>query len=451
MNQKIFKKYDIRGLIGKEFKPKDAYTIARAFQAHTKAKKVVIGHDMRESSKEIYNYLAKGFQDQGTNVIQIGLCTTPLLNFVIAELHLDGGMMVTASHNPKQYNGIKIMSKRAKQLYLGSGLEKIKELTLKNDFEESKTKGELKTLDPLAAYIQKLNDSSMNYPGLKIVCDYGNGVGAITAKPFFKQKPISAINLYDKPDGNFPNHPANPLEFKNLKDLQKEVIKYSADCGFAFDGDADRCIVIDEKGQIIMPDLILALLAKEELKNEENKDQNYYLDLRMSKIVKQVIQNNDGIPITLRVGNPFYKEKLIEEGGVLAGELSGHIMFAEHYGIDDGLFAAVKVLNILMKKGKHLSELIQPFKKYFQSEEINIKVSDSTKVLKLVENTYKDVIGATVSHLDGIYIKFPNFWISVRESNTEPLIRVRLEAITQELLDEKQEELIDLISLYRVR
>ncbi len=449
MNEKIFKKYDVRGLVGKELKAKDAYFIARAFQEHTKAKKVAIGHDMRENSKEFYEQLTKGLVDQGADVIQIGLCTTPLLNFVIAELRLDGGMMITASHNPKEYNGIKIISKRAKQLYLGNGLEKIRELVIKNEFEDTKEPGKIKVLNPLQAYIQKLNDFSLNYPGLKIVCDYANGVGAITAKPFFKQKPVSAINLYDTPDGNFPNHPANPLELKNLKDLQKNVLQYGADCGFAFDGDADRCVVVDEKGQVVMSDILLALLIKEELKNEDNKDQNIYIDLRMSNVVKQTIQTNEGIPVIMPVGNPFYKEKLIEEGGLLAGELSGHIMFAEHYGIDDGLYVAIKVLNLLMKKGKNLSELLKPFKKYAQSEEINLKVKDPNKVLALVETNYKQATPApSISHMDGVYIKFPKFWISVRKSNTEPLIRIRLEAINQELLEEKQEEVLDLIQLY---
>ena len=194
-----------------------------------------------------------------------------------------------------------------------------------------------------------------------------------------------------------------------------------------------------------MSDILLALLIKEELKNEDNKDQNIYIDLRMSNVVKQTIQTNEGIPVIMPVGNPFYKEKLIEEGGLLAGELSGHIMFAEHYGIDDGLYVAIKVLNLLMKKGKNLSELLKPFKKYAQSEEINLKVKDPNKVLALVETNYKQATPApSISHMDGVYIKFPKFWISVRKSNTEPLIRIRLEAINQE----KQEEVLDLIQLY---
>ena len=405
-----FRTYDVRGIYSEVLTPALAYKIGRAQVISLSAKKIVVGYDMRESSGPISSEFIRGATDQGCEVILLGLCTTPTLNFVLSELGLDGGAMITASHCPKEYNGIKLMKSRSLQLYLGGGLEKIRDLAISGELSNislAENKGEINELKARFAYIQKCKDTALEYSGFKIICDYGNGVGSITAKPFFDQSSAKVVHMYAEPDGNFPNHPANPHDLENLSDLQAAVLEIGGDIGIFFDGDGDRAYFVDEIGKIVMPDLILALLAKHELANlaEDLGDfkEKVYFDFRMSNVVSVVVSSNGGEPIVMRVGNPFYKEKLIYDGGIIAGELSGHIMFSDHYAIDDGLYAAIKVLNIMTKTGKKLSELILPFRKYFGSEEINLKVSDANSVLAAVSSAFE---GAHRLDIDGVYVKY---------------------------------------------
>ncbi len=440
MNPKIFKAYDVRGVYPEEINEDAAYRIGRAFAVFLGCKKVVVGRDMRDSSEALFSHLARGLNDQGVDVVDIGLVTTPMLNFSVAHYGYDGGIMISASHNPSQYNAFKLIAPPALQIGAGSGMEEIKALAVKNEFRSAGTEGKIFKKEVLDDYLTHIKRFTGNIKGLKIVCDYGNGVGAISAKPLLDSLPVECIHLFEIPKGSFPNHPANPHEIKNFQDIQKAIRENHADIGLFFDGDADRSIVLDENGEIIFPDMITCLLVQSELKGHEGE--KVYFDLRFSKVTKEEIVKNKGVPVMMKVGNPFYKEKLIKEGGLFGAELSGHMMFKENYSIDDGLFAAVKVLNSVCISGKKVSELIAPFRRYFQSPEISTKVDDAPAVLDRVKARYSD---GQLLEIDGIHVTYPDWWFSLRKSNTEPLVRLRLEADTQELLEQKKEELLAII------
>jgi phosphomannomutase len=442
IDKKAFKAYDIRGVYKEQLDENTAYNVGRAFVTFMNCKKVVVGRDMRTSSPSLFKELARGITDQGADVIFIGLCTTPMVSFTLCEHNYDCGIMVSASHNPGEYNAFKLVGKKGQQLSAKTGIDDIFELCLKGEFSEPEGKGNIIEKDVIKEYVQHHLSSSTFSNDLKVVLDFGNGVGSVSALPFLKEKGLETINLYPQPDGSFPNHPANPLEFENLVDVRKKVKEENADIGFAFDGDADRCLAIDENGEIIMPDLMLALFAEEELKDEKNKGSKVYYDLRFSNVVKEEVEKNGGVPVMMRVGNPFYKEKMINEGGLVAGELSAHIMFRENYNIDDGLFAMIKMLNILSKEGKKASELILPLKRYHGSPEINTKVKDADETLKIVEETFPD--GKHVE-LDGVYVEYEDWWFNLRKSNTEPLVRLRVEANTEQKMEEMVEKIKEII------
>lgn len=439
VNPKIFKAYDIRGTYPDEINEDAAYRVGRSFVRFLGAKKIAVGRDVRKSSPSLFEKIIEGVIDEGSDVIDIGICNTPMLNFTIVFGGLDGGIMVSASHNPPEYNAFKVMKKKAVPLHENSGIKEIEKIA-NSDFENRLTKGNIIKKDILPDYLSHISVFTKDIKNLKVVCDYGNGVGAISAKPIFDKLPIEVIHLFPIPDGRFPNHLANPQELDNLKTLQGKVISENADLGIFFDGDADRSTLVDENGKIILPDLEIAVLAEEELKKYPGEKVCY--DLRFSKVVGEVIKKLDGYTKMMRVGSPFYKEELIENGGILAGELSGHIFFKDNYYLDDGLFAAVKIMSILSKTGKKISELVKPLRKYYQTEEINLEVDNADKVLAKIRETYKD--GESIE-LDGVYIKYPNWWFSLRKSNTEPIVRLRIEADTKNILEEKRKELLGLI------
>jgi phosphomannomutase len=439
LKKSVFKAYDIRGVYPADLDEETAYLVGRAFVAFLKCKNVVVGRDMRKSGESLFEELSKGITDQGAEVIDIGVCTTPMLSFAVAKLGYDSGIMISASHNPKQYNAFKLIMKYAEQMSGETGISEIFELCRRNEFKPKK-KGTMRKKDVLPDYKAHVLSFGRNIKGLKVAVDYGNGVGAISARPVFSELDISIVPLYEEPDGNFPNHEANPVKYETLKDLQAKILSEKADLGIAFDGDGDRSIVLDRKGNIISPDLLLGILAEEELK--EKKGGKVYYDLRFSKAIKEAIAANGGVPVMMKVGNPFYKSALIHHGGILAGEFSGHIMFKDNFCIDDGLFAAVKLLNLMCKNGKDVSDLVKPLQRYFQSEEINFEVSDPKAMLDSVEKAYYD---GDVSDMDGILVEYDKWWFSIRASNTEPIVRLRLEADTKQLLEEKKKELLEFI------
>ncbi|MEA3429960.1 MAG: phosphomannomutase/phosphoglucomutase [Nanoarchaeota archaeon] len=432
----VYSTYDIRGLYPAEINEELAYKVGRAFVTFLECKKVVVGRDGRTSSPSLQKALMQGIIDQGADVFDIGLTATPLMNFAAKDY--DAGIMISASHNPGQYNAFKLVKRPVLQMHTKE-LQIILDLAEKNEFVDAEITGNIIELNPINEYAEHVL-KKCDFSGLKVVVDYGNGVGSVIAKPVFDKLDIEVISLYEEIDGTFPNHPANPHDIENLVDLQKAVKENDADLGIFFDGDADRSQLVDETGEILMPDILLALLVPEELGRFPGS--NVYYDLRFSKIVKDVILENGGNPYMLKVGNPFFKEKMLT-GGCLAGELSGHIMFKDHFSIDDGLYAAVKLMNLLSKCEWCLSELVQPLKRYFSTPEINLKVDNADEVLKIVEGNFlpgKHLI------LDGVHVTFSDWWFSLRKSNNEPLVRLRLEADTKELMNQKKDEILKIIN-----
>lgn len=442
MNTKIFKTYDIRGVYPEELNEESGYLIGRAFPLflEEKAPIIVVGKDGRNSSDNLFNKLKEGLFDSGAKVIDIGLSTTPLLNYAVAKNGYIGGIMVTASHNPPEFNGFKLIKKKALQIY-GDDIKKIEEIIKKTDFTQ-KQKGffDNKRKEILNSYISHIVSFGNNTKKLKIIADYANGASSVTGVPVFEKLNIEVKSIFDQIDGNFPNHLPNPAELKNLKTIIGEIKKGDYDLGVFFDGDGDRAFIIDERGEVVYPDILLAALSKEELSKKPGE--KIYFDLRFSKITAEKIKEAGGIPDMMRVGNPFYKEKLINQGGLMGAELSGHLMHKDNFCIDDGLFMTVKTINFLSKKNKKLSEIVKPLKKYYQSEEINIKVSDKKRALQKIKNHFLE--GKSYD-IDGVYLEFEDWWLSVRESNTEDLVRIRLEANSKELLEEKENEVISII------
>ncbi len=443
MNSKIFKAYDIRGLYPEEINKDAAYYIGRALVTHTGAKKVIIGFDMRESSSEIESGLISGITDQGADVIKIGLSTTPMLYFSSWQIEADAAIMITASHNPAEYNGMKFCLKNAIPIGEGSGMEEIRDLALTEKFPKSEAKGNIaKRLDFLEKYLIYMENFFITgCAKKKLVFDFGNGMG-ILDKAVFEKFPaeIESIYLYDILDGNFPNHEANPLKTETLKALQEKVIAEKADLGIAYDGDADRVGFVTETGEIVPMDYLIALLAKEILK--KNPGGLILMDLRSSNSVREAIEKAGGKVNRCRVGHSLIKKQMREEGAIFAGELSGHYFFSENSKAEMTTFAILTLLNLMNETGKTMSMLIADLKKYFHSGEINSDVADKDAVIRKLKEIYRN---GKLDELDGIRIDFPDWWFNVRASNTEPKLRLNLETKTKELMEEKKVELLNII------
>ncbi len=453
----IFKAYDIRGLYPEELDEDTAYNIARAFVTLLKCKKVVVSRDMRESGIPISKALIKGLTDQGADVIDIGLSSTPMNYFANNFLKADASIMITASHNPKEYNGFKLNREKSIPISEETGIKEIEKLVLKNKFKDVE-KGNVTSKDILKDYVNHVANSvhekskaflcpenrrfswkNIN-KNLKIIIDAGNGMAGLAVEKIFNKLGLSIEKMYFELDGNFPNHEANPLKDKNVKEIKDRVKKEKFDLGIAFDGDVDRVFFIDENGNKIPSDHIIALFAQELLK--ENPNQIIINDLRTSKIIKETVEANNGTSIMSRVGHVFFKQLMREKDGLFAGELSGHYYFRDNFYTDSGVIAAVKLIEIMSKHSKPLSELIKPFKKYYQSGELNSEVKDKQKKIKEIEKHYKN---AEIKHIDGLSIYFKDWWFNIRPSNTEDLLRLNLEADSKELLEIKKKELLELI------
>jgi len=435
INSEIFKAYDIRGIYPKEINSEAAYLIGRAFVNFLKKKKpkIVVGRDNRLSSPFLFKALTKGIIDQGANLIDIGFATTPMLYFAVAYFKLDGGIEISASHNPSQYNGFKLVREKAIPISGKSGIKEIKKLVLIDKFEGER-KGRILKKRVLKEYLN-FNFKDFNrkkIAPLKIVIDTANAVSGIVVSEIFKKTKCRIYHLYSKLDGSFPHHNPDPLLKENLKTLTQMVRKKRANLGIAFDGDGDRIIFVDEKGKVISGDLITALLA--ELILEKNPKKKILYDIRSSNIVREIIQRKGGIPIKGRVGHSFIKEKMRKENIIFAGELSGHYYLKKYYFCEAPIFVLFKILEIISQTNKSLSEIIKPFKKYYHSGELNFKVRNKKKILKALEKKFKD---GKISKIDGIRIDFSNWWFLVRPSHTEPLMRLVVEAKNKKLLERK--------------
>lgn len=440
----IFKSYDVRGIYGTEINEELTYHIGRATALYLKAQTIAVGRDNRESSPSLTEALEKGITDAGANVIDLGLISTPMLYFASANLDVDAAMMVTASHNPKEYNGIKICKKNAAPVGLTSGLSEIRDIALAQKYSPVKNIGIITAQDIKNSYATFIS-SFADFQGsqFSIATDTAHAMGVLEL-PILEGLPGVSLSakLYDTLEvpGTCP-HEANPLKTDTLTELSKIVQTSGAQMGVAFDGDADRIGFVDELGRPVPMDLITALLAKALLKKFPGSTILY--DLRSSRAVKRVIEENGGVAHECMVGHANIKKQMLAEGAIFAGELSGHYYFSfGGYTAEKGVLPAILLMNLMAETKKKLSELVDEVHLYAHSGEINFEVSDVPTILMQIRSKYKD---GELSELDGIKISYPNWWFSLRASNTEPLLRLNLEADTPELMEEKKDEILPLL------
>ena len=434
MLEKIIKAYDIRGLIKNEITPDFSFSLGVAFAKFLEIERepatIVVGEDMRASSAPLAAAFSDGATSQGMDVIRIGLASTDMLYFASGKLNLPG-IMFTASHNPAKYNGMKLCKSGAKPIGQESGLLKIRKFIEDGVPISNRPVGSVRSQDLLSEYVDYLlarfPKKTFKKRKLKVVIDAGNGMAGFTAPAVMKHLNIDLIPMYFELDGNFPNHEANPIESENLKDLQKKVKKEKADIGLAFDGDADRCFLIDEKGDLVNPSALTALIAVRELKSQPGSTIIY--NLISSKAVAEVITENGGVGLRSRVGHSYIKSLMAESGAIFGGEHSGHFYFADFWRADSGMLAALYALAELMDSNKPLSNLLKPYNRYFSSGEINSKVKDVAKSIKAVEEKYQG--NYQLDHLDGLTVTADSWWFNLRPSNTEPLLRLNVEANTE--------------------
>lgn len=449
MIDKIFKAYDVRGIYPTEINEDIVYKTGRAFVKFLGAKNVVIGRDIRESSPSLFEELKRGITDQGANVYDLGLVTTPMVYYASGKLEVDGGIVLTASHNPGEYNGMKFCHAEAVPIGENSGLLDIKQLVIDDNFDEPEEKGEVIEKDIKSEFLNYLASFvNLGDKKFKLAADFANAMG-IAEIDLYKKFPdnIELITLYDEFDSTFPNHEANPLKVETLQDLQKKVVKESADLGVSYDGDGDRTGFVDEKGEVIPMDLTTALIAKIIL--EKHPGARILYDLRSSMSVKEVIEENGGIAGECRVGHALIKKQMRDENAIFAGELSGHYYFQENFKAEAGSLPVIYLLNLMAETGKSISELIADVKRYYHSGEINNEVSDKDAIIDKLKEKYSD---GKITELDGVKISFwdnekgSRWWFNVRPSNTEPVLRLNLEADTPELMEKKKKELLEIIT-----
>jgi phosphomannomutase len=448
MSSSIFKAYDIRGLVDKELTPDFAFAtgiaVARFLEQSREPGTVVIGEDMRPSSPTLATAFAAGVTSQGLDVIRIGLASTDMLYFASGKLNLPGAMF-TASHNPAEYNGIKLCLSGARPIGKESGLVTIENYVRDGAPMAMRNVGVEKTQNMLEEYVDHLLtlvDVSSIRP-LKIVIDAGNGMGGYTAPAVFQRLNTDVVEMYFELDGTFPNHEANPIEPSNLVDLQKAVKKHKADIGLAFDGDADRCFLVDEKGALVNPSALTALIATREL--AKNPGASIIYNLISSRAVKEVVEESGGTPIRSRVGHSYIKKLMAETNAVFGGEHSGHFYFRDFWRADSGMLAALHAIAALGESKKSLSELLKTFNRYHSSGEINSTVKDAASAMKKIEEIYGSGDGVEVDHLDGLTVSHADWWFNLRASNTEPLLRLNVEASAKSRMESVRDDVLNTI------
>jgi phosphomannomutase len=448
MLDKIIKAYDIRGLVKDEITPDFSFSLGVAFAKFLEYERepatIVVGEDMRPSSPLLADAFSDGVISQGMDVIRIGLASTDMLYFASGKLNLPG-IMFTASHNPAKYNGMKLCKSGARPIGQETGLVKIRQLIEQGVPISNRPIGSMRNQELLTEYVDYLlslfPDKAFKKRKLKVVIDAGNGMAGFTAPAVMERLNIDLIPMYFELDGNFPNHEANPIEAKNLKDLQKRVKKEKADIGLAFDGDADRCFLINEKGELVNPSALTSLIAVHQLKTKPGSTIIY--NLISSKAVSEVIAENGGIGVRSRVGHSYIKSLMAESGAIFGGEHSGHFYFSNFWRADSGMLAALYALTELMDTKNTLSELLKPFNRYVASGEINSKVKNAEKSIELIRKKYCDKY--LVDELDGLTITADNWWFNLRPSNTEPLLRLNVEADTEKEMVKIRDTVLSLI------
>jgi phosphomannomutase len=441
----IVKAYDIRGVVPDQLDERLAGEFGAAFAALVDASAVVIGHDMRESSAPLSRAFAEGVTGQGLDVVEIGLASTDLLYFASGHLDLPGAMF-TASHNPAKYNGIKLCRAGAAPVGQDTGLGQLREWVENASYAVTDGKrGTITARDLLpdyADYLHKLVDLSTIRP-LTVVVDAGNGMGGHTVPSVFTGLPITLVPMYFELDGTFPNHEANPIEPANMRDLQAKVREVGADAGLAFDGDADRCFVVDERGEVVSPSVLTALIAVRELERDPGGTIIY--NLITSKAVPEIVREHGGTPVRSRVGHSFIKATMADTGAVFGGEHSGHFYFRDFWRADSGMLAALHVLAALGSQPRPLSEVLSSYSRYSASGEINSTVDDQAARLAAIKSAYADKDGVTIDELDGVTVDGGDWWFNVRPSNTEPLLRLNVEADDDAAMARARDEALALI------
>lgn len=443
----IFKAYDIRAVVPDQLDAELARKVGSAFAAFAKSPKILVANDMRPSGPELVAAFSEGVTAAGVDVVLLGLVSTDELFYATGALDAPGAMF-TASHNPARYNGIKLCLAGAKPVGIESGLAEIREAIEKGDLPvvPEGERGTVSHRDVLAGYVAQVRsfvDADALKP-LRVVADTANGMGGLVIPAVFEGLPFDLEVMYGELDGNFPNHPADPIQLANLADLRARVVEREADVGLAFDGDADRCFLVDDKAQPVSGSTTTALVAKAVL--EKFPGEKILHNLICSKAVPEVVRENGGTPVVTRVGHSFIKGVMAETGAVFGGEHSGHYYFRDNYRADSGAIAALVVLEVISKAGVPLSELRQPFERYVQSGEVNTEVPRPRAVVEAIAEVYASGHpDAAQDRLDGLTVDLGDWWFNVRPSNTEPFVRLNVEAPDRASCDAHTEELLALI------
>jgi phosphomannomutase len=438
---RIFKAYDVRGVIPDDLNPEIAERIGAAFAAWAEAPEIVLGRDARLSSPELAAALTEGITSRGVDVVDLGLASTDLLYFASGSLDRPG-VMITASHNPKDYNGLKFCRAGAKPVGEDSGLAEIRALAEKGDEVLGRGRGAVRQRVLLDAYVEhvlRFTDVEHMRP-MTVVVDTANGMGGLVVPAVMARLPVKLHHLYPELDGTFPNHPADPIDPANQRDLKTAVLEHGADVGMAFDGDADRVFLVDERAEDVSGSVLTALVAVAMLDREPGAKVVH--NLICSWAVPEVIREHGGTPVRTRVGHSFIKQVMAETGAIFGGEHSGHYYFRDNFNADSGLIAAVIALGELSRSDRPLSELLRPYRRYAASGEINTHVDDPRETIERVAEAFRD---GRQDRLDGLTVEFEDWWFNVRPSNTEPLLRLNAEARTEELLEAKTQEVLAVI------
>jgi phosphomannomutase len=448
LEPKAFKAYDVRGIYPTELDEEGAYAIGRAYAEQFEPATIAVGHDMRLSSPTMHEAFVRGAAEAGVNVMDIGMIGTEMLYYAVGELGLDGGATITASHNPKEYTGAKIVRRGALPVGGDSGLLEIRDRALSfadmAGGQAPDVAGKVEARDVYPGFVDKV--LSFIDPGtvkpLRVVIDAANGMAGAMLPPILERLPVDAVRCFFDPDGSFPDHEPNPLLPENREFIVAKVKEEGADLGIAFDGDADRCFFVDDTGEFVPGDFVTALLAESLLEKEPGGTIIY--DVRASWAVRDVVERLGGTALPNRVGHAFIKLRMREVDAVFAGEVSGHYYFRDFYRADSGTIPALLMLDLLSRRGQKLSELLRPFREhYFLTGELNTPVADVALTLQRLKEHFADQ--AEISHLDGISVTAADWHLNVRPSNTEPLLRLNLEALDAALMERKRDEALAVI------
>jgi len=445
LDPKVFKAYDVRGIYRDELDEEGAYAIGRAYAEQFEPRKIAVGWDMRVSSPAMATAAIRGAAEAGVDVLELGMVGTEMVYFAVGDLGLDGGIEVTASHNPKEYTGMKIVRRGALPVGGESGLLEIRDRALDPSKQRSVARpGRVERYDVWPAFVERVLsfvDVDAIRP-LRVVIDAANGMAGAMLPPVLERLPVDAVRCYFEPDGTFPNHEPNPLLPENREFIVRKTLEENADLGIAFDGDADRCFFVDDTGEFVPGDFVTALLAESILEKESGAKVIY--DLRASWAVPETVERAGGVPLVNRVGHAFIKHRMRKEDAAFAGEVSGHYYFRDFSQADSGVVPFLLVLELVSRKGRKLSEILRAYReRYFITGELNTPVADVP--LKLQELKERFGQEGEVSHLDGISVDAADWHMNVRPSNTEPLLRLNLEARSRELMERKRDEVLDVI------